>query len=232
MMNPSDVEEIDNNHLNLSEQIPLNRKNRWNPQIQQTTTERDNKLNNNNHQQLGKLNGNNTNNNTKNLILNGTNSSTSPTTNNKDHRWSPLAQEEDDKIKLSISELLDKHTPVNNNEWKTIPENSNIDMKNGWKEIPQIEDNNGVHKIQGNNNGSLTNGNSALGNGNGHSDKLNHEQDPLAFQLRIPDIEEISSCGIGSCRPKWARNFASTHVFMVVFLLAWILQVNLINFFF
>lgn len=31
-------------------------------------------------------------------------------------------------------------------------------------------------------------------------------------------------CGIGSCRPKWATKLASTKVFMVVFLLAWVLQ--------
>ncbi|XP_055376193.1 solute carrier organic anion transporter family member 74D [Condylostylus longicornis] len=31
-----------------------------------------------------------------------------------------------------------------------------------------------------------------------------------------------SSCGIFGCNPKWAKNLASTHMFMVVFLLAWV----------
>lgn len=36
--------------------------------------------------------------------------------------------------------------------------------------------------------------------------------------------DEDRICGIGSCRPKWATKLASTKVFMVVFLLAWVLQ--------
>lgn len=31
-------------------------------------------------------------------------------------------------------------------------------------------------------------------------------------------------CGLGSCQPRWARIFESTHVFMVVFLSGWVLQ--------
>lgn len=59
-----------------------------------------------------------------------------------------------------------------------------------------------------------------------HSDNL-AEKDPLTGEHdRLADIDEISNCGIGLCKPKWARVFASTHCFMVVFLLAWILQVN------
>lgn len=38
------------------------------------------------------------------------------------------------------------------------------------------------------------------------------------------DADDDRICGIGSCRPKWATKLASTKVFMVVFLLAWVLQ--------
>lgn len=38
------------------------------------------------------------------------------------------------------------------------------------------------------------------------------------------DDDDDRICGIGSCRPKWATKLASTKVFMVVFLLAWVLQ--------
>lgn len=54
------------------------------------------------------------------------------------------------------------------------------------------------------------------------------EQDPLTGGVarKEIDIEEMSTCGIGSCQPKWARMFSSTHTFMIVFLLAWVLQVS------
>lgn len=38
------------------------------------------------------------------------------------------------------------------------------------------------------------------------------------------DEDDDRICGIGACRPKWATKLASTKVFMVVFLLAWVLQ--------
>lgn len=115
----------------------------------------------------------------------------------------------------------------NNNEWASnLSTNLKREIKNGWKEIPQQEDDGTI-------NGHKTNGNGLI-NGkiqqstNGHSDKL-AEQDPLTGARKPQEIDELSSCGIGSCQPKWARLFASTHVFMVVFLLAWILQVIISN---
>lgn len=212
------IDDASDTNTTTSEKIPLN--NRWNSK---KASELDNKLNNNNHQPV-KLNGNTNNNTTKNTHLNGSGITKD---NGKNHRWSPLPQDEN---KLSLSEILDNQTVVNNNQWKTIPSHSNEDIKNGWKEIPQIEELNGLHKGSGNNNGSLTNGNNGFSNINGNPDKMMiPEQDPLTGQGRISDLDDQSSCGIGSCKPKWAKNFASTHVFMVVFLLAWVLQVRIDN---
>lgn len=42
--------------------------------------------------------------------------------------------------------------------------------------------------------------------------------------LNIEEDDQESHCGLGSWQPKWARVFESTHVFMVVFLLGWVLQ--------
>ncbi|XP_037931515.1 solute carrier organic anion transporter family member 74D [Teleopsis dalmanni] len=115
-------------------------------------------------------------------------------------------------------------SPSNNNEWKDAEEINNLK--------------NGLLHHQTNNNGSLLNGK----NGLGLTDKYD-EQDPLTglYQqkpTRPSESDEYDydsdlsggverktpTCGLFGCRPKWARNFASTHVFMVVFLLAYILQ--------
>lgn len=52
------------------------------------------------------------------------------------------------------------------------------------------------------------------------------EEDPLTGrrQGNNDDVIETSHCGIGSCRPNWARRFASTNYFMVVFLVAYVMQ--------
>lgn len=203
-----------------------------------------------NNNKLDKLNGstNTNNNNTKNVNINN------GTTKESKHRWSPLSGDDPQtKNNLSISEIIDNNKIVVNNNGYTcgatpaipVPLTSagvvvagsgqnNDAIKNGYKEIPQIEDGgDGAHSKQReplNNNGSFLNGNSNGGvqNGqNGHSEKYHAEHDPLTGgEQRIPELDEISHCGIGSCTPKWARNFASTHVFMVVFLLAWVLQVR------
>ncbi|EDV40488.1 uncharacterized protein Dana_GF10537, isoform C [Drosophila ananassae] len=117
------------------------------------------------------------------------------------------------------SPVLYETAPSNNNEWK--------DLKNGG--------------------GLLSSNNNGTGNGHGHSlsEKYAHEQAPLTGGYKLParssESEESdfdsdlnggsasnkdsgSSCGLFGCRPRWARRFASTHVFMVVFLLAYILQ--------
>ncbi|KAH8342463.1 hypothetical protein KR059_008864 [Drosophila kikkawai] len=120
------------------------------------------------------------------------------------------------------STVLYESTPSNNNEWKG----------------PAVEDlKNGNHT---NNNGTSN------GHGHGHnlSEKYAHEQAPLTGGYKLPprsseseesdfdsdlnggssSADATASCGLFGCRPRWARRFASTHVFMVVFLLAYILQ--------
>ncbi|XP_001983980.3 solute carrier organic anion transporter family member 74D, partial [Drosophila grimshawi] len=125
---------------------------------------------------------------------------------------------------------LYESTPSNNNEWKASEDINNL--KNGL-----LSNNNG-------HNGHNTH--------NGHSlrEKYAHEQAPLTGGYKLPprgsESEESdfdsdligggggaggigiddggSNCGLFGCRPRWARRFASTHVFMVVFLLAYILQ--------
>ncbi|XP_059612896.1 solute carrier organic anion transporter family member 74D [Phlebotomus argentipes] len=137
------------------------------------------------------------------------------------HTWSPL---------LPTDERL-----ANNNDWSKGPSHlaanshqplPNRDTRNGgWRELPQSEEqSNGKHSGQGNNNSSLlVNGKTGFTHPkNGHADKMPAEADPLTGRRPFPEDE--TSCGIGSCKPKWARSFATTHVFMVVFLLAWILQ--------
>ncbi|XP_055844651.1 solute carrier organic anion transporter family member 74D [Episyrphus balteatus] len=134
------------------------------------------------------------------------------------HVWSPLLQTES----TPPDPTTELYSPSNNNEWKDSEEINNLK--------------NGLHIVKGNNNGSMMNGK----NGLGLSDKYD-EQDPLTGGLYRPqiiptrsdelsdddgaDLPEVGSgCGLFGFRPRWARNFASTHVFMVIFLLAWVLQ--------
>lgn len=66
---------------------------------------------------------------------------------------------------------------------------------------------------------------------NGHSEKV-QELDPLTGHRQISQttpVDPTSYCGLGSFQPKWARSLASTHVFMVVFLFAWVLQVSSVS---
>ncbi|XP_037720035.1 solute carrier organic anion transporter family member 74D [Drosophila subpulchrella] len=123
---------------------------------------------------------------------------------------------------LPPSTVLYESTPSNNNEWKA-PEDLG-QLKNGLGNL-----------LSSNNNGT--------GNGHSLSEKYAHEQAPLTGNYKLPprsseseesdfdsdlngssSAESSSSCGLFGCRPRWARRFASTHVFMVVFLLAYILQ--------
>lgn len=106
---------------------------------------------------------------------------------------------------------------TNNNKWPNNISNS----KYVWRDLPQDDDSKGLYKPN------------ALTNGNGLNGKSEHES--LTGVVRHPiddyandEFYERSDCGIGVCKPKWARMFASTHVFMVIFLLAWILQVIII----
>uniref|UniRef100_A0A1I8PJB5 Solute carrier organic anion transporter family member n=1 Tax=Stomoxys calcitrans TaxID=35570 RepID=A0A1I8PJB5_STOCA len=106
--------------------------------------------------------------------------------------------------------------------------NNNEELKNLRNEIMHHS------PLQSNNNGSLANGK----NGLGHSDKYD-EHDPLTgLYKQKHDVEESDldsgrhgndvaksqGCGLFGCRPKWARHLASTHVFMLVFLVAYVLQ--------
>lgn len=52
------------------------------------------------------------------------------------------------------------------------------------------------------------------------------ENDPLTGGIvrTSIDLDDMSSCGIGKCQPACARMFASTKAFMIVFLVAWVLQ--------
>lgn len=128
------------------------------------------------------------------------------------------------QIKHPISDIEMSHT-ANNNEWlntKSVCEMG--ENKNGWNEILQTDIENETHNFHELNTGKKDQHDTA---NTLHLEKL-AEQDPLTGHIRRePELDELSSCGIGSCQPKWAKMFASTHVFMVVFLLAWILQVNL-----
>lgn len=124
------------------------------------------------------------------------------------------------QAKQPIADIAASHR-ANNNEWSNIISASGkTEIKNGWNEMSETDNENVTHKFHDTNN-SKSDTSTAL-----HSDKL-AEHDPLTGNSRRePCLDELSSCGIGSCQPKWAKMFASTHVFMVVFLLAWILQVR------
>lgn len=104
----------------------------------------------------------------------------------------------------------------NNNKWLAHTAPNLTDKKYGWEELPQDDDH--LHQRSHLNDGSNI-------HNNGFSDK--NEQESLTGVLRMPEPDELSSCGVGLCQPKWARSFASTHVFMVVFLFAWVLQVRI-----
>lgn len=113
---------------------------------------------------------------------------------------------------------------TNNNKWPVLTSPNNLsNSKYVWRELPQDDDSMGLYKP------NLNTAN-ALSNANGLNGKSEHES--LTGVVRQPfkdysndEYYKRSDCGIGFCKPKWARVFASTHVFMVIFLLAWILQV-------
>lgn len=91
---------------------------------------------------------------------------TNGTTNGQTNGTNGIHKKNNDKW----SPLLENTS--NNNDWRnTIQESPNLNrnnsLKNGWSEIPQNDDVNGVHKSQSgnNNNGSLINEKTGLGNG-------------------------------------------------------------------
>lgn len=133
------------------------------------------------------------------------------------HTWLPL---------LSHHHANDIPT-TNNNKWPVLTSPSNLsNSKYVWRELPQDDDSMGLYKP------NLNTAN-VLSNGNGLNGKSEHESLTGVVRHSLNDYSndeyyEHSDCGIGICKPRWARMFASTHVFMVVFLLAWILQVTTI----
>lgn len=162
---------------------------------------------------------------------NGTNLGHNENSNGKEfksYNWSPLLVKSDNMTDCNSHNNMKNGVSKNNNEWKENGATNGKDVYERYKYWPELEENNLKKLSKSNNNGSLINSKGLLGNGNGYPAEL----DPLTGVERnttrdVNDDEySRSNCGLGSCQPKWARSFASTHVFMVVFLLAWILQVN------
>lgn len=129
------------------------------------------------------------------------------------HTWLPLLSHHHNDIPTT-----------NNNKWPVLTSPTNLsNSKYVWRELPQDDDSTGLYKPN-------LNAANALSNGNGLNGKSEHESLTGVVRHSLKDYSndeyyERSDCGIGVCKPKWARMFASTHVFMVIFLLAWILQV-------
>lgn len=196
-MSPED----DLNHQH-TEQIAVNDPNHdWNSKshkLKDSLSPKDKKLNGN-----GLINGENV------LNKNGSDSQT----------WLPLLS--DDSNDMDKNQMLS-----NNNKWSAVNAPNLSNTKYVWKELPQDDDPlAGLYKANRNGLNGLNNGNgTGTVHSNGNTDKT--EQESLTGVLRSPDLDELSNCGMGMCQPKWARMFASTHVFMVIFSLAWVLQVS------
>lgn len=173
---------------------------------------------------------------TNNAINNAKNGSAAVIRNGKEtntYKWPPLLNNKKDNGQAMMTDYNNGHNGwsnnKNNNDWSKNGNGKDVyERYNYW---PELEENS-LKKLGGsNNNGSLINSKALLGNGNGYPAEL----DPLTgaekdagdkHHHHHDDDDEGSHCGLGSCQPKWARSFASTHAFMVVFLLAWILQVS------
>lgn len=139
--------------------------------------------------------------------------------------WTPLLDngtqntvaphENENNIKSGSNEVMYAGEHSNNNDW------NGDEMK-----TKGLVDNT---LNRSNNNGPVINGK----NGPGLIDKCDeldpltglYKEKPESLNYVIDDkcIDE-EGCGLFGCKPKWARSLASTHMFMVVFLLAYILQ--------
>lgn len=157
------------------------------------------------------------------VIVNGGNGSAG--------QWPPLLTKDVDNEGGADSYIRTNGKTRNNNEWRQNGGSgggggkSDDDVYGKYNYWPEDGDG-ALRKLGGNNNGSLINNKGLLG-----ANGLSAELDPLTGDTKEGsrvdrESDEISQCGIGSCQPKWARSFATTHAFMVVFLLAWILQVR------
>lgn len=191
---------------------------------------------------MPKLNGNTANGTSTASTTNGGNVAVNNNKNSNGQQWStavPLLQNSSTASTPHTEDSSGNHKTTNNNDvWSTsLPVNSSTGLpraeKNGWKELPQDEEESrrsttGIATLNGGSNGNgVANGNGISNGQNGHSDKL-AEQDPLTgIVLKDVEEDEQSTCGIGACQPKWARSLASTKSFMCVFLVAWVLQVRI-----
>lgn len=162
--------------------------------------------------------------------------------NNTEHKWPPLLGEVQPVQLQRDTDSLKKHK--NNNEWSIMGaddkkrgggvKNGNGGVSSGTppsipyeKYWPTCDETNG--KLCGNNNGSLINSKTLLGNANGYPAELESLTGKRKKNLHDDEdlsSDDISQCGLGGCQPRWTRSFASTHCFMVVFLIAWVLQVG------
>lgn len=163
--------------------------------------------------------------------------------------WLPL-------LSHHVNQIDHNNMPTtNNNKWPALnsPAANLSNSKYTWKELPQDENSialfkspaNGANALNGLRNvhsdksehESLTgivrsplNGNHYTNNNENDDHHRLHRYNDNNNDHDDDDVDgngdDRSNCGIGLCKPKWARMFASTHVFMVIFLLAWILQVN------
>ncbi|EDW69299.1 solute carrier organic anion transporter family member 74D [Drosophila virilis] len=129
--------------------------------------------------------------------------------------------------------MLYESTPSNNNEWKASEDINNL--KNGLLSNNNGNGHNGHslrekyaheqapltggYKLPGG--GVVGGGGGGVGGARAHGSES--EESDFDSDLNGGG-DEGSNCGLFGCRPRWARRFASTHVFMVVFLLAYILQ--------
>lgn len=147
------------------------------------------------------------------------------------HTWLPLLNHHHHHNPKNDIDVTTFST-TNNNKWPVLATPNTLSKpKYVWRELPQDDDSMGLFKPNLNGTNGSANGSGLNGIRNGHTDKNEHESLTGVTRHPIADYpndsyDDRSTCGIGFCKPKWARMLASTHVFMVVFLLGWILQVK------
>lgn len=140
--------------------------------------------------------------------------------------WTPLLENGGKKLAENKANF---EIVLNSNDSKGVTYAGEVSNNNEWND-DNLKTKNIDNSLNcSNNNGSATNGKT----GTGLIDKSD-EHDPLTgLYKEKPDNNvynesekglEQEGCGLFGCKPKWARSLASTHMFMVVFLLAYILQ--------
>lgn len=154
------------------------------------------------------------------------------------HAWTPLLANPSGNINHNQEIKREEFF----NESKTDLCTETISNNNDWKDSEEVN----INGIKNDLIQKHTNNNELLGNGNsGKVLSLKYEeQDPLTglckthvnssqvensnrlefYAEQNTNTRNVNGCGLFGCRPKWARRLASTNMFMVVFLLAYILQ--------